>query len=261
MHCTCMRYNSAMKKSPPDSPQRDRLYAERHDTPGDFVFDEAVAQVFDDMIQRSVPGYAQVVAMTGLLAEHFSKANSVAYDMGCSSGAVSRAMRQFVQQPGFRIVAVDNSEAMLEQCQDLIQANDPSLPPVELVCADIRDVPINNASLVCLNFTLQFIPLRQRDELIQRIFCGLNAGGALILSEKIAFDNADQQALVTKLHLDYKRAHGYSELEISHKRSALENVLLPETLAAHRQRLQQAGFSLITVWHQSLNFASLLAVK
>ena len=255
-----------MKKSKPDSHQRDRLYADSHETPGDFVFDEAVAQVFDDMIQRSVPGYAQVVAMTGLLAGHFAKPDSFAYDLGCSSGAVSRAIRQFMQQPGLRIIAVDNSEAMLDHCKDLVQTSDPSqspveLAPVQLVCADIRDISINNASLVCLNFTLQFIPLAQRDELIQRIFSGLNSGGALILSEKIAFDDADQQALITQLHLDYKRAHGYSELEISHKRSALENVLLAETLAAHRQRLQKAGFSLITVWHQSLNFASLLAVK
>jgi len=256
-----MRYNRPMKKIPPDPNQRDRLYADSHQTPGDFVFDEAVAQVFDDMIRRSVPGYAQVVAMTGLLAGHFAKANSVAYDLGCSSGAVSRAIRQFVKQPGLRIIAVDNSDAMLEQCNDLAQTSATSLPPVELLSADIRDVSISNASLVCLNFTLQFIPLEQRDELIQRIFSGLNAGGALILSEKIAFEDDDQQALITQLHLDYKRAHGYSELEISHKRSALENVLLPETLTAHRQRLQQAGFSLITVWHQSLNFASLLAVK
>jgi len=250
-----------MKKTPPDTQQRDRLYAASHQTPGDFVFDEAVAQVFDDMIRRSVPGYAQVVAMTGMLARHFARANSVAYDLGCSSGAVSRAIRQFVQQPEFRIIAIDNSEAMLEQCNDLAQTSEASLPPVELLCADIRDASISNASLVCLNFTLQFIPLAQRDELIQRIFSGLNSGGALILSEKIAFEDAEQQALITQLHLDYKRAHGYSELEISHKRSALENVLLPETLTAHRQRLQQAGFSLITVWHQSLNFASLLAVK
>ncbi len=261
-----MRYNSPMKQTPPDPKQRDQLYANSHETPGDFVFDEAVAQVFDDMIRRSVPGYAQVVAMTGLLAGHFAKADSVAYDLGCSSGAVSRAIRQFVQQPGLRIIAVDNSEAMLEHCNDLVQNDDPSqsdskLACVELICADIRDISISNASLVCLNFTLQFIPQAQRDELIQRIFSGLNPGGALILSEKIAFDDTEQQALITQLHLDYKRAHGYSELEISHKRSALENILQPETLTAHQQRLQQAGFSLITVWHQSLNFASLLAVK
>ncbi|HED16493.1 MAG TPA: carboxy-S-adenosyl-L-methionine synthase CmoA [Gammaproteobacteria bacterium] len=251
-----------MKKSPPDSQQRDRLYADSQQAPDDFVFDEAVAQVFDDMIRRSVPGYAQVVAMTGLLAGHFAKADSVAYDLGCSSGAVSRAMRQFVQQPGFRIIAVDKSEAMLAHCHDLVQpGTSADRPPVELICADIRDITIHNASLVCLNFTLQFIPLAQREELIQRIFSGLNPGGALVLSEKIAFDNAGQQELISQLHLDYKRAHGYSALEISHKRSALENVLLAETLSTHRQRLQQAGFSLITVWHQSLNFASLLAVK
>ncbi len=255
-----LSYNSAMKKQRPDQRRQDRLYAGNDQAPGDFVFDQAVAQVFDDMIQRSVPGYAQTVAMTGLLAGHFARPDSNAYDLGCSSGAVSRAIRQFVKQSGFTIIAVDNSEAMLEHCADL-KADQGAQAPVELICADIRDITISNAALVCLNFTLQFIPQVERDQLIHQIYQGMNVGGALILSEKIAFADTAQQELFTSLHLDYKRAHGYSELEISQKRTALENVLVPETLAAHRQRLQQAGFAQVMTWHQSLNFASLLAIK
>jgi tRNA (cmo5U34)-methyltransferase len=83
----------------------------------------------------------------------------------------------------------------------------------------------------------------------------------LILSEKIKFADTAEQTLLTDLHLAFKRANGYSELEISQKRSALENVLIPDTLETHQARLQQAGFAQSLQWFQGMNFISLLAVK
>ena len=115
--------------------------------------------------------------------------------------------------------------------------------------------------MVVLNFTLQFVPEDQRQALCQRISDAMLPGGILILSEKIQFADAHLQELNTDLHHAFKRANGYSDLEVAQKRSALENVLMPETLSAHQQRLKACGFSSVDVWFQCFNFASMVAIK
>lgn len=242
--------------------KRDVLYADLHADLEAFVFDERVAAVFADMVRRSVPGYATVIAMTGVLAARFAQPQSAVYDLGCSLGATTLAMRQKLLAPGCTLIAVDNSSAMLQAAQNaLAQFDDGAFAPVEYLCADIQHVPISNASVVALNFTLQFIPLHERAALLQRIYAGMRPGGVLILSEKMrAADPALDQRLQA-LHLDFKRANGYSELEISQKRSALEDVLIAETEEAHLQRLHDCGFVQATRWFQCLNFASWIAWK
>jgi tRNA (cmo5U34)-methyltransferase len=133
--------------------------------------------------------------------------------------------------------------------------------PVELIEADICDIPIENASVVVLNFTLQFVAPEKRAALIARIFDGLRPGGILILSEKFRFDDEQVNELLIDLHLDFKRANGYSELEISQKRTALENVMRTDTLAVHQARLRDAGFTHLDLWFQCFNFGSMIAIK
>lgn len=237
--------------------ERDRLFADARADIEQFAFDARVAAVFEDMIRRSVPGYGTVVAMTGVLAGTFAQPDTLCYDLGCSLGATTLAMRREVKAPGCRVVAVDNSLAMLEQCRRNLDA----LPgvPVDLVCADIRSLPIVDASVVAMNFTLQFVQPDEREDLLAGIGRGLLPGGVLILSEKVIAEDAGDQALLTELHHAFKRANGYSELEISAKRTALEKVLLPETVDAHRNRLRRVGFKRILPWMHCLNFVSLLA--
>lgn len=239
----------------------DTIYAAPLDEIVDFRFDEQVAAVFPDMIKRSVPGYAMMISTIGILAAHYAQAGSRCYDLGCSLGAVSLAMRQHIGQSGCSIIAVDNSPAMLERARRLLAGDTGPAVPVDLVCADLQDVAIENASVVALNLTLQFIPLAERLPLITRIWQGLNPGGILIMSEKIAFGDSGRQQFHTELHQNFKRANGYSDLEISQKRTALEQVMIPETLVCHQQRLQEAGFGFAEVWFQCLNFVSLVALK
>ena len=239
---------------------RDTLYADPLSETGLFTFDDSVASVFPDMIRRSVPGYPTIVAMTGLLAGRYARAGSSLYDLGCSLGASTLAMRQNIHQPDCRIVAVDNSSAMLERCRSIID-RDTRDTPVSLVCADLQDVAIENASVVVLNFTLQFIPMAVRDAVINGIYQGLRSGGIMVLSEKVTFEDPHLDALNIDLHHQFKRANGYSELEVAQKRNALDNVLLPETLTRHKQRIANAGFSSCDVWFQCFNFASLIALK
>lgn len=239
---------------------RDAIYAADQTRIADFAFDANVARVFPDMIARSVPGYASIVSSIGLLAHEKAQATSNCYDLGCSLGAVTLAMRKNIQHPDCRIIAVDNSPAMLEGCRKNIDA-DSSRIEVEVNCADITETAIENASIVVLNFTLQFIQPGLRAPLIERIYTGLRPAGILVLSEKLAFDNPQIQQLQIDMHHSFKRANGYSELEISQKRNALEKVLIPETLAAHKRRLRKAGFSSVEPWFQCFNFTSLVAIK
>lgn len=236
---------------------RDRIYATPQADIVNFAFDEQVASVFPDMIRRSVPGYAAIVGMIGLLAEEHAQAHTRLYDLGCSLGAASAAMRARVKADGCMLVAVDNAQAMITRAREAFDSQ-PGMP-VELHCADIRAIPIVDASVVVLNFTLQFLPPEDRLALLTDIRIGMRPGGVLVLSEKIAGADPVQEQELTNLHHAFKRANGYSALEISQKRAALDKVLIPETIATHQARLAQAGFSRSDLWFQCFNFVSLVA--
>jgi tRNA (cmo5U34)-methyltransferase len=239
---------------------RDNLYANPLGEISRFAFDQQVVDVFPDMIKRSVPGYATIINMIGNLAGIYAKANTHCYDLGCSLGAATLAMRHGIRNSDCKIIGVDNSQAMIDRCQQLMAADTTDVK-VELINSNIQDVDIQNASMAVLNFTLQFIAVDQRLDLLSKIAKGLNNGGVLILSEKVIFEDQPHQELMTELHHNFKRANGYSDLEIAQKRSAIENYLIPETLDIHRQRLRQAGFSSVDVWFQCFNFASIIAIK
>ena len=251
-------------KDPSGKIQSDNVYAEQRAQVSPFEFNKDVVRVFPDMIERSVPGYRAVLDMTKVVASEFVQPNTIIYDLGCSLGATTRAIIEGIAgMPGVhshRIVAIDNAPAMIEQCRlDLPRSN--SSLEIDLRLGDILEEPIQNASLVALNYTLQFIPLKNRLALLTRICDGLIPGGALILSEKVVFSNSTHQDVLTSLHHDFKRMNGYSDLEVSQKRTALENVLIPEPIDIHQDRLERAGFSTNMVWFQSLNFVSMLAIK
>lgn len=239
---------------------RDTLFSAPINKLGDWTFDERVAEVFPDMIQRSVPGYSNIISMIGMLAERFVQPNTQVYDLGCSLGAATLSVRRSVQVNGCKIIAVDNSPAMVERCRRHIDAFRASTP-VEVIEADIRDIDIENASLVVLNFTLQFLAPADRLLLLERIYQGMKPGGALVLSEKFSFEDAEVGELLFNMHHDFKRANGYSELEISQKRSMLENVMLTDSVETHKARLRQAGFQHSELWFQCFNFGSLVALK
>lgn len=243
--------------------KRDRLYETVITEPVDFVFDDRVVNVFPDMINRSIPGYGTIVPMTGMLARRYAQPDSRLYDLGCSLGAVSLAMQGAVCTPGTRIIAVDSSADMIRRLDEILGSANPrgGAPHIETVEQDILETQINEASVVVLNFTLQFIEPKRRQELLGRIATGLLPGGILVLSEKISFPDSEEQALQTDWHHDFKRAQGYSELEIARKRDALENVMRPESLEQHRQRLEKAGFKRVYRWHQGFNFVSMVAFR
>lgn len=229
----------------------------------DFVFNEEVVNVFPDMIKRSVPGYPTIVENIGVIAAQYAQANSLIYDLGCSLGAVTQALRRHIKQPNCHILAIDNSAPMVKRCQEYLIVQDAmheELVPAEVVKADILTMPWQKASVITMNFTLQFINPEERLKVLSNIRESLIPEGALLLSEKVRFEDHYEQQILNELHLSFKRANGYSELEIAQKRTAIENIMKIDTLAIHQERLLKAGFSKAIVWFQCLNFASIIAL-
>ena len=241
----------------------DRIY-ETDDRGAPFRFNDNVAAVFPDMLRRSIPGYAATLEAIGSLAARYVRPGTHCYDLGCSLGAATLAMRQGIGVPDCRIFAVDVAPAMIARCREIVAEDDRlNAPPTEVVIVedDIRNVDIVNASMVVLNYTLQFLAPDARDDMIARIHRGMVDGGLLVLSEKVVDENAQMEALLVDLHHEHKRRNDYSSLEIARKRAALEDVLVPETVRSHRARLEHAGFAHTAVWLRYFNFVSIIAIR
>ena len=236
---------------------RDTLFNKQSDI-ADFRFDQEVVKVFDDMVRRSVPGYDSMIQMIGLIARMYGQDNTNYYDLGSSTGAITLSIALNNKSKNNQFFAIDNSKEMVVQCEKNLHNKVDNL---QAICDDINQVKIQNASIVVLNLTLQFIEINLRSNLINKIYDGLKPGGILIISEKIHFDNAVTQNQITKLHMDFKKENGYSELEIANKRQAIENVLITESKEQHLNRLRDCGFDETNCFFQCLNFVSFLSVK
>jgi len=203
------------------------------------------------MIRRSVPGYESVIPLSGLIAARYAKHGHNCYDLGCSLGASTLALVNALGDTDCEIIAVDSSEAMLARARETRQWD----TRVRFLLADLREISVTNACAIVINYTLQFISPAERLPTLSRIHGGMIPGGALILSEKIAGDDE-----LNEVHKAFKLANGYSEIEISQKRTALEHMLIPDSYDQHVERLRQAGFSHIRPWFRCLNWMSFLAI-
>ena len=239
---------------------KDDLFRNRK-SQGDFVFNEQVADVFEDMAVRSIPGYETIVSTIGGFAKKYYRSNSNIYDLGCSLGGVTFEICKQLGESDFNLVAIDNSEAMIERLVEKKTKIGGLENSVKVLCEDISDTAIENASVVILNFTLQFLPPKCRNQLIKRIYNALIPGGILVLSEKIVLDDKSLNNLFIEMYHKFKESNGYSELEISQKRLALENILIPEPISVHKSRHVSAGFNSFEVWFQQLNFVSMISLK
>lgn len=226
----------------------------------DFTFDDAVADVFPDMIRRSVPGYEAVISLLGGLAKQYAQEDSHVYDLGCSLGAATLSIYSQTRTKKLKHICIDNSEAMAKRCQSSLERHMPEAD-LSVLCENIEATTIENASVVVINFTLQFLSTESRLALLTKVYQGLRPNGILILSEKLVFSDDEQNQRQIDWHHTFKRANGYSDMEVSQKRKALENVLIPETFETHLLRLQQAGFEQSYQWFQAFNFVSMVAIK
>lgn len=241
-------------------PLRDEVFSKSLNQIPEFKFDEQVTQVFEDMIKRSVPGYDLLIYLIGLYAQVFAVENTRIYDLGCSTGVATCMIAKVLDDKDIDVIAIDNSIPMIEQCKKnlkLIGYNN----SVDTRVGDIANEAISNTSMVVLNLTLQFIEITERRGILEDIYRGLNDNGILVLSEKVYFEDSKTNLSMIELHQAFKKTQGYSELEISQKRTSIENVLVPESIEQHVERLKSIGFSQVLICFQCLNFVSFLAIK
>jgi len=239
---------------------KDQVFKDEIHKASDFKFGKTVANVFDDMVNRSVPYYGEMQRMISELAADHAKEDSNVYDLGCSTGTTMIGMNTTV--PGnIQFVGVDDSPQMLEKCDTKLKEAG-FTRPYKLVTADLnQSVAIENASVVVLCLTLQFIRPIYRERLIRTIYDGLTKDGVLILIEKILAEETSFNRDFIKYYYDMKRRNHYSDLEISQKREALENVLIPYKLSEDNLLLRESGFAHVEVFFKWYNFAGLIAVK
>ena len=240
--------------------ERDEVFREKYSKPSDFKFSSKVAGVFDDMVNRSVPYYEEMQRMVAELAADHAIQGTKIFDLGCSTGNTLIHMDQSVDE-SIPFTGIDDSRDMLDKCRNKLLQFDVKRP-FDLEVADLNsDVQIENASVVVLCLTLQFVRPINRERLIKQIFNGLNREGALIIVEKILAEDSRFNRDFIKYYYDMKRRHHYSEMEIAQKREALENVLVPYKLSENITLLRDAGFEHCEVFFKWYNFAGIIAKK
>ena len=255
-------YRNALLQAvdPKQQSAKDQIYSRPLETVPNFVFDKRVVDVFPDMLERSVPGYWWLTEMTGVLAKKYHQPGTRIYDLGCSLGATTFSIHHHLAGEDPKITAIDRSPAMISHITD-----NPHTKTLgqhfQIICEDVLQAELEDASIVILNFTLQFIPPEQRAGLLDKIYHALVPGGVLILSEKAVIDNPIENQMVHEVHQHFKSVCGYSKIEVDQKNQAIREVMKIDTLQRHRDRLHEAGFSSVTQWMQCLNFFSLIAEK
>jgi tRNA (cmo5U34)-methyltransferase len=240
--------------------QKDEVFKDAVNRPSDFKFSRKVATVFDDMVNRSVPFYEEMQRMIAEMAPDHAEEGTNVYDLGCSTGSTLILMNETLPD-NVRFVGIDDSQEMLIKCESKMQEANIHRP-YELKVADLNQgVEIENASVVVLCLTLQFVRPIYREKLIRNIIQGLVPGGVLILVEKILAEESLFNRDFIKYYYEMKRRHHYSEMEISQKREALENVLIPYKLSENILLLKEAGFAHCEVFFKWYNFSGIIAKK
>lgn len=241
-------------------PVKDKLFRGKRRLIQNFEFGKKTAQVFDDMLERSVPFYGETQRMINEIAAEFARDGTNIYDLGCSTCTTFLSMENSIRKK-VTYVGVDSSKDMLEKAKEKLSQYGFS-GKVKLVCQDLnKGVQIKNASVVVMNLTLQFIRPLYRERMIKKIAAGLNRGGCLILVEKVLSRNSAINRLFIKFYYDFKKRNGYSRLEIAQKREALENVLIPYHFDENRELLLNNGFSGCDMFFRWYNFCGMLAIK
>ena len=221
-----------------------------------FEFDESVASVFDDMLERSIPFYKDVINLICDFIKLHVKDDALIVDLGCSTA--NTLLHLYQKSHSYNLVGIDNSKAMLENAKKKVMAYGAN---IELIEADITEYELKNVDIVIANYMLQFIRPLKRGDFVKSVYTGLNEDGIFIFSEKIIFDDKVLNKQMIDLYYKFKKSQGYSEFEISQKREALENVLIPYSEEENRQMIKDAGFKSVETIFKYGNFVTFLAKK
>jgi tRNA (cmo5U34)-methyltransferase len=239
---------------------KDTLFNKKGKLRSDFVFGKETAEVFDDMLDRSVPFYQEIQRMIGDIAADFAMPGTNLYDLGCSTCNTFLSIEKRIPED-VMFIGIDSSKEMLQKAEEKLSLS--RFPrKYELICLDInKGISIANASVVIMNLTLQFVRPLYREKVVSQVVSGLNEGGCLILVEKVLSKDSTINRLFINYYYEFKKRQGYSELEIAQKREALENVLIPYHFDENRELLLKSGFRGCDEFFRWYNFFGMLAIK
>jgi tRNA (cmo5U34)-methyltransferase len=240
--------------------KKDNIFNHPQDRIPPFEFNDNVVAVFEDMINRSVPFYSEIVRRQVQLAARFYKDGTKIWDLGCSHGNFGLGFAALMAGKPFQLIGIDSSQPMLDKYSSRLQKMG-GLRSIELLCSDVMDVELSKASVVVLNLTMQFLDPGYRDQLISKIFEALVPGGVLLITEKIVHEDDYLDELQQAFYYRYKTENGYSRMEISQKRDALENVMIPDSVEVHQKRFTESGFTQYDLWLKWFNFAAWICRK
>jgi tRNA (cmo5U34)-methyltransferase len=226
----------------------------------DFVFNERVVEVFDDMLDRSVPFYHEVILASAQLLSRILEEGDTVYDLGCATGTTLLEFARLLEGKTLQFIGIDNSEPMLDKARlkaELYRKQD----VLSFAADDITSFSASNAGAIIVNYTMQFIRPLLREQFLAQVFASLRPGGILLLSEKVISHDRRINREYIDIYHQYKKSRGYSELEIAKKREALENVLIPFSIDENKSLLAKCGFESVETYFQWFNFTSFLAIK
>lgn len=236
--------------------KKDNLYKKSFPESHEFKFDDNVSNVFEDMVNRSVPGYEFLINNIGVLSKKFYQPNTNVYDLGSSLCACSKSILNKVENFNGNIYAVDSSESMINICKKNIKSDN-----IKYVNSDICDVDIINSSIVILNLTLQFVDVKKRTNLLKKIFSQINKNGIIIVTEKISLEKASDDMFFKNFHDFFKENNGYTKEEIDRKKMALADTMEIESEVMHEKRFNLIGCNNFYKWFQCYNFVSWVLIK
>jgi tRNA (cmo5U34)-methyltransferase len=226
---------------------------------GAWSFDGSVPEVFEDHIRQSVPGYDEGHDLVCALSDFFCLPDSICYEIGASTGSLiaKLAAHHRAGKPAIRWIGVDNVQPMVDvarkQCADL--------PNVELVCGDARDLALEKSDFVVSYYAVQFVPPRDRQALIDKIYAALNWGGGFIWFEKVRGPDARFQDMISNMYVNFKLSHGFTAEEIINKTESLKTVLEPFSSQGNLDLLKRAGFQDIMPIYRNICFEGLVCIK
>ncbi|MCS6984246.1 MAG: carboxy-S-adenosyl-L-methionine synthase CmoA [Leptospiraceae bacterium] len=222
-----------------------------------FEFNREVASVFDDMAERSIPHYKEVLEMTARICHRLMPRGGYIYDLGCSTANLFGFLSIYFEEENFQYIGIDSSQAMIDKARQKYKKKQ----NIQLLYADINELDFPHASAIIANYTLQFINPSHRLKILKNVYASLLPKGIFIASEKIKDPNAEIDELFQEFYYNFKKEMRYSDQEIARKREALENILIPLSLKANLKLVKKAGFNKISLFFKWYNFASFLAIK
>lgn len=240
------------------SSDKDQLFEDKL-WPKPFAFNEDVVRVFDDMVSRSVPLYKEVVACAVQWTKSYYQPGTKIIDVGCSTGTFLELLGRFLKHPA-TLVGIDNSQPMLDKAKQKLSPLE-VMHKIELICESAENSSFDHSSVVVMNYTLQFLPVHQRQQVLNAVYQGLVPGGLLFLSEKVRSPYPQFQETMTHHYEAFKARNGYAKNEIERKKEALENVLIPLTQMQQLTMLNNSGFVAVDSLLKFHNFTSFIAIK